>query len=168
MTPGAHCRRTPGRMNAWCIGARRRPTHGGGGDADGGGDGTATASGERESGAGTTGAGQRVNHQHHGHPPSERDHKRELELKRGTRRARVCIGAVVRRFARARERKAVLCALYRCVRGRERERDGGLGRQPSAPPPPPPPPAASARREEEANRRAKVWIPVRVARARID
>ena len=81
-------------MSAWCIGARRRPTHGGGGDADGGGDGIAIASGERDGGAGTTGAGQRMNHQHHGHlkSPSERDHRRELELKRGTRRARVCIG----------------------------------------------------------------------------
>ena len=130
-------------MSAWCIGARRRPTHGGGGDADGGGDGIAIASGERDGGAGTTGAGQRMNHQHHGHlkSPSERDHRRELELKRGTRRARVCIGLLcVGSLALARGRP--LYAPYIDVFGDANENATAVANL--APPPPPPPPVASA------------------------
>ena len=152
MTPGAHCRRTPGRMNAWCIGARRRPTHGGGGDADGGGDGTATASGERESGAGTTGAGQRVNHQHHGHPPSERDHKRELELKRGTRRARVCIGVLfVGSLALASGRP--FYAPYIDVFGDPNANATATSGGAVLAAPPPPPSAASGRRKKRTGAR---------------
>jgi hypothetical protein len=153
-------------MNAWCIGARRRPTHGGGGDADGGGDGTATASGERESGAGTTGAGQRVNHLHQGHPPSERDHKRELELKRGTRRARVCIGVLFvgsLALASGRPFYAPYIDVFGDPNANATATSGGAVLAAAA--------AAAVRgvgETEETNRRAKVWIPVRVARARID
>ncbi|OUS46816.1 hypothetical protein BE221DRAFT_167011 [Ostreococcus tauri] len=74
-------------MNAWCLGARRRPTHDGGSDGDA--ERTkahASASSRREAGD---------------HPPEHvhasyardgfKDEKHELEHRRGTRRARLCI-----------------------------------------------------------------------------